>query len=66
MATRTNVRTASSSAGGSGGSGEMLDGARDVRDILANAIDKSLETRPYTTLGLAVAAGFLLGAIWMR
>jgi ElaB/YqjD/DUF883 family membrane-anchored ribosome-binding protein len=44
----------------------MLDGARDVRDILANAIDKSLEARPYTTLGLAVAAGFLLGAIWMR
>jgi ElaB/YqjD/DUF883 family membrane-anchored ribosome-binding protein len=44
----------------------MLDGAGDVRDILANAIDKSLETRPYTTLGLAVAAGFLLGAIWMR
>jgi ElaB/YqjD/DUF883 family membrane-anchored ribosome-binding protein len=60
MATRTNVRTAS------GGSGEILDGARDVRDILANAIDKSIETRPYTTLGLAVAAGFLLGAIWMR
>jgi ElaB/YqjD/DUF883 family membrane-anchored ribosome-binding protein len=62
MATRTNVRK----AGGSGESGEMLDGARDVRDILANAIDKSLATRPYTTLGLAVAAGFLLGAIWTR
>ena len=30
------------------------------------AIDESLESRPYTTLALSLAAGFVLGALWKR
>ena len=45
---------------------EAVEGVREVRDNIAHAIDKSLKTRPYTTLALAVAVGFLLGAIWTR
>ena len=39
---------------------------REVRDNVADAIDKSIERRPYTTLLLAVGVGFLLGAMWAR
>jgi ElaB/YqjD/DUF883 family membrane-anchored ribosome-binding protein len=45
---------------------EAMDNVRGVGDTLAIAIDKSVTTRPYTTLALAVAAGFLFGAIWRR
>jgi hypothetical protein len=45
---------------------EAIDGVREVRDNLATAIDKSLDSRPYTTLLLAVGLGFLLGALWTR
>jgi ElaB/YqjD/DUF883 family membrane-anchored ribosome-binding protein len=45
---------------------EVIDGVRDVRDNLADAIDKSLKERPYTTLLLAVGVGFVLGALWAR
>jgi len=45
---------------------EVIDGVQDVRDNVANAIDKSLESRPYTTLLLAVGVGFLIGALWAR
>jgi len=45
---------------------EMADAVGDVRDNLANAIDESLARRPYTTLGLAIAAGFIAGALWKR
>ena len=38
----------------------------EVRDNVAVAIDKSLKKRPYTTLALTLAFGFLLGAIWAR
>ena len=38
----------------------------EVRDNVAVAIDKSLKKRPYTTLALTLALGFLLGAIWAR
>jgi ElaB/YqjD/DUF883 family membrane-anchored ribosome-binding protein len=31
-----------------------------------DAIDESLETRPYTTLAMALGIGFLLGAMWRR
>jgi ElaB/YqjD/DUF883 family membrane-anchored ribosome-binding protein len=45
---------------------EVIDGVHDVRDNVANAIDRSLERRPYTTLLLAVGLGFLIGALWAR
>jgi ElaB/YqjD/DUF883 family membrane-anchored ribosome-binding protein len=44
---------------------EALDNMRVVGDSLAVAIEKSLTKRPYTTLALAAAAGFLL-ATWHR
>jgi ElaB/YqjD/DUF883 family membrane-anchored ribosome-binding protein len=45
---------------------EAIDNVRDVRDTFGTAIEKSVTARPYTTLALAVAAGFLLGATWRR
>jgi ElaB/YqjD/DUF883 family membrane-anchored ribosome-binding protein len=45
---------------------EAMDNVRGVGDTLAGAIEKSVTTRPYTTLALAVAAGFLFGATWRR
>ena len=45
---------------------EALDNVRGAGDTLAGAIEKSLTTRPYTTLALVAAAGFLFGATWRR
>jgi ElaB/YqjD/DUF883 family membrane-anchored ribosome-binding protein len=45
---------------------EAVKAVREVRDNVADAIDKSIERRPYTTLLLAVGLGFLLGAMWAR
>ena len=45
---------------------EAMNNMRGVGDTLAVAIEKSITTRPYTTLALAVAAGFLFGATWRR
>jgi hypothetical protein len=45
---------------------EVIDGVREVGDNVANAIDMSLERRPYTTLLLAVGLGFLIGTLWAR
>lgn len=42
---------------------EALEAVGEVRDNLQDALDKSLKTRPYTTLMLAVAFGFVLGAL---
>jgi hypothetical protein len=64
MATQANVRRVAS--GPDGRQIEALEGVREVRDNLAQAIDRSLATRPYTTLLIAVGLGFLLGAIWTR
>jgi ElaB/YqjD/DUF883 family membrane-anchored ribosome-binding protein len=41
---------------------EAMNNVRGVGDTLAVAVEKSVTTRPYTTLALAVAAGFLFGA----
>jgi ElaB/YqjD/DUF883 family membrane-anchored ribosome-binding protein len=46
--------------------GEAADAMREVRDTLADVVEDSLNNRPYTTLAMAVAAGFILGAIWRR
>jgi ElaB/YqjD/DUF883 family membrane-anchored ribosome-binding protein len=45
---------------------EATDAVREVRDHLTNAIDDSIEQRPYTTLALALGLGFILGASWRR
>ena len=45
---------------------EAIDAAQEVRDKVVDAIDESLETRPYTTLAMALGIGFLLGAMWRR
>ena len=45
---------------------EAVDAVREVSGNMIDAIDESLEKRPYTTLALAVGVGFLLGAIWRR
>lgn len=37
---------------------------RDVADNFGGALDRSLERQPMTTLGMAVAVGFVLGALW--
>ena len=43
-----------------------MDNLRGVGDTLAVVVEKSIKTRPYTTLALALAAGFLFGATWRR
>ena len=46
---------------------EATDSVRKVGDTIANAVEKSVQARPYTTaLALALAAGFLVGAAWRR
>src|ERR1700730_14371039 len=45
---------------------EAMDNVRDVGGTLAIAVEKSVTKRPYTTLALAVALGFLFGATWRR
>jgi ElaB/YqjD/DUF883 family membrane-anchored ribosome-binding protein len=62
MTTRLNTRRAVSRAQRE----HALEGVREVRDNLADAIEHSVERRPFTTLALAVALGFLLGAVWAR
>ena len=36
----------------------------EVGDNIQKAIDRSLKDQPMTTLALAVAMGFVVGAIW--
>jgi ElaB/YqjD/DUF883 family membrane-anchored ribosome-binding protein len=62
MATRTNVRSVVVDAQDKGR--DAVKAVGEVGDNLANAIDNSLEKRPYTTLALAVGIGFILGAMW--
>jgi ElaB/YqjD/DUF883 family membrane-anchored ribosome-binding protein len=45
---------------------EAVDSMREARDSLAEMVDESIEERPYTTLALALAAGFVLGAAWRK
>jgi ElaB/YqjD/DUF883 family membrane-anchored ribosome-binding protein len=52
---------------GAGAKGkEAADAVGDMRDSLAAAIDDSVKKRPYMTLALTVAAGFVVGAMWKR
>src|SRR5579871_2907056 len=61
---RVSVDEALADAGGKGR--EAVDAVREVGDNMMEAIDESLKTRPYTTLGLAFGIGFLFGATWRR
>jgi ElaB/YqjD/DUF883 family membrane-anchored ribosome-binding protein len=45
---------------------EAVGAMRDVSDNFVEAIDDSLENRPYTTLAIAAGLGFLFGALWRR
>jgi ElaB/YqjD/DUF883 family membrane-anchored ribosome-binding protein len=45
---------------------DAVDAVREVGDNMRDAIDKSLQERPYATLALALGLGFLLGANWRR
>ncbi len=45
---------------------EALQGARDVRDSLAEALLNAIKTRPYTTLAVAGLVGFAYGALRRR
>ena len=45
---------------------EALQGARDVRDSLADALLDAIKTRPYTTLAIAGLVGFAYGALRRR
>lgn len=43
---------------------ELGENLGQVAGNLANAVDKSVTEKPMTTLGVAVAFGFILGALW--
>jgi hypothetical protein len=45
---------------------EAMDNVRGVGDTFAVAVERSIKTRPYTPLLMALAAGFLFGATWRR
>jgi len=45
---------------------EALQGAREVRDTVADAVLRSIRVRPYTTLAIAGFIGFLYGAMRRR
>jgi ElaB/YqjD/DUF883 family membrane-anchored ribosome-binding protein len=45
---------------------EAIDAVRDVADTVGEAIEDSLERRPYATLAIVAGIGFLLGAAWRR
>jgi ElaB/YqjD/DUF883 family membrane-anchored ribosome-binding protein len=66
--TKANVEDMISDAGDyTGKKGrEAMGNVREVGDTLAVAVEKSVTTRPYMTLALAMAAGFLFGATWRR
>jgi ElaB/YqjD/DUF883 family membrane-anchored ribosome-binding protein len=45
---------------------EAADTVREMRDSVTEAIEESVHNRPFTTLAMALAAGFILGAVWRR
>jgi ElaB/YqjD/DUF883 family membrane-anchored ribosome-binding protein len=45
---------------------EAVGAMRDVSDHFVEAIDQSIKERPYATLAIAAALGFLFGATWRR
>jgi ElaB/YqjD/DUF883 family membrane-anchored ribosome-binding protein len=45
---------------------EAATAMREVSDHFVDAVDQSLQERPYTTLAIAAGLGFIFGAIWRR
>jgi ElaB/YqjD/DUF883 family membrane-anchored ribosome-binding protein len=45
---------------------EAAHAMRDVSDNFVDAIDESIQNRPYATLALVAAVGFVVGAAWRR
>ena len=45
---------------------EAVGAVRDVSDNFVDAVEESIATRPYTTLALVAAIGFVVGATWRR
>lgn len=43
---------------------ELGDSMQKVAKNFSTAVDKSVAEQPLTTLGMAVAFGFVLGALW--
>jgi ElaB/YqjD/DUF883 family membrane-anchored ribosome-binding protein len=43
---------------------ELSANVQKVGSNFSKALDKSVADQPMTTLGLAIAAGFVLGALW--
>ncbi|MBN9248136.1 hypothetical protein [Hyphomicrobium sp.] len=42
----------------------VIDDVQSVGTEFKRAVNKSMKKEPYTTLALAAAAGFILGALW--
>lgn len=40
--------------------------ARDTGDELTGALNDAIKTRPFTTLAVVAAIGFVLGTVWRR
>ncbi len=64
LAKDNNIDGLLTAAGGKGK--KAADAVGEIRDNLAVAIEDSIEHRPYTTLALTLAAGFVAGAMWKR
>ena len=45
---------------------EAAGAMRDVSDNFVEAIDESIKERPYATLAIAAALGFMFGVAWRR
>jgi ElaB/YqjD/DUF883 family membrane-anchored ribosome-binding protein len=45
---------------------EAVGAVRELSDNFVEAIDQSIKQRPYATLAIAAALGFLFGATWRR
>ena len=45
---------------------EAAGAVREVSDNFIDAVDESIKNRPYTTLAIIAALGFLFGATWRR
>jgi ElaB/YqjD/DUF883 family membrane-anchored ribosome-binding protein len=45
---------------------EAVGAVREVSDNFVDAIDESIQTRPYVTLAIVAGLGFLFGATWRK
>ncbi|MCC6948589.1 MAG: DUF883 family protein [Bradyrhizobiaceae bacterium] len=45
---------------------EAADAIVEARDSVADAVEESVQQRPFTTLALALGIGFVAGAMWRR